>query len=312
MRQQTGKLWNVIVVGGGPGGMQAAIAASSEGLETLVLERDRVGGQIGQTPKLENSVFADGGITGPQFAHMMKSQAERMGVTLHRGDAVALSCDAEGIKSVTISRGDVLKARIVVLAMGNKWTELDISGLRNEINFQAFIGPMRALTWNAGNRPVMVYGGGPSAGQAILALADAPGTRMCYSVMRSGFKMPKYLEDRIREHRNVRVLFPDEITLVERNDASGALLVHLGSRMNPFAVNALFLCNGLTPATHWLRGTLPLDPDGRILVTDYATEMPGVFAIGDCRSGSTSRVGVAIGDGSAVVSKIWQRIKAEE
>lgn len=304
MLGRMGNIWDVAVVGGGPGGMQAAIAAASEGLSVVVIEKHQIGGQIGQTPKLENSVFADGGMTGPMFALMMKEQATRMGVVVESGEVIALS-HCGGIKTLDLRRGEMIHARTVVLAMGNKWTELDIPGLRSVLNKQAFIGPAKAFDWDAGGRPVMVYGGGPAAGQAILALADSAGTSVCYSLSRSGLKMPQYLVDRMMRDKKVLILPPATLTSVVRWEKSGGLLVDALPAFYPFHVNALFLCNGLTPNTDWVGDTLDRDEGGRIVVKDLHTSMPGVFAIGDCRAGSTPRVGVAIGDGSMVVTCIW-------
>lgn len=301
-------IWDVLVVGAGPGGMQAAIAASSEGLKTLVLERAKVGGQIGQTPMLENSVFAAGGITGPQFAEMMRAQAVAMGASIRTEEAVGLKLGRHHDKTVIPLSGPNLKAHVVILAMGNKWTELDIPGIRPLVNHQVFIGPVKSIGYNATGRNVVVYGGGPSAGQAVLALANSVNTQRVYHVMRHGFRMPQYLVDRITAHPNVTVLEGHVINNVDPSP-DGQIDVELHEGGRPAAIyptaDALFMCNGLTPATEWLEGTVERDESGHIVTEDLETSMPGVFAIGDCRAGSTPRVGVAIGDGSMAVTKAW-------
>lgn len=300
-------IWDVLVVGAGPGGMQAAIAAASEGLTTIVLERHKVGGQIGQTPLLENSVFSSGGITGPEFAEMMRSQALAMGATIRQDEAIGLKLGKHHDKTVILREGTSLRAHVVILAMGNKWTELNIPGLREQVNRKVFIGPVRSINYNATGRSVMVYGGGPASGQAVLALANSPNVGLVYHVMRHGFRMPSYLENRILANR--RIIVQKDTTIGSVGHAphgtlSVALVNHQSELFYP-EVDALFMCNGLTPATEWLDGVIQRDDTGHILADDLETSMVGVFAIGDCRAGSTPRVGAAIGDGSLAVTKAW-------
>lgn len=307
-------IWDMAVVGAGPGGMQAAIAASSEGLKTLVLERAVVGGQIGQTPLLENSVFAAGGITGPQFAGMMRQQAETMGATIQANDVIGLKWGANKTKSLVLAKGNTIKAHTVVLAMGNKWTELDIPGLRAQVNKRVFLGPVKAINYDAGGRALLVYGGGPSAGQAVIALANKDTTSVVYHVMRSDFRMPQYLVDRIMAHPKVKIIRNVTIdgikTSRHETGVVCSMLTSMGLSIGSGLVDAVFMCNGLTPATDWLDGTLERDETGHIITTDLETSMAGVYAIGDCRAGSTPRVGVAIGDGSMAVTKAWAYFKA--
>lgn len=299
--------WDVCVIGAGPGGMQAAIAASSEGLRTVVLERAKVGGQIGQTPLLENSVFSAGGMTGPQFADMMRKQAEAMGATIRQGEAIDLTED-KGTKGVLLKDGAFIKAHVVILAMGNKWTELNIPGMRPLVGNRVHIGPVNSIAYDSRGADVMVYGGGPSAGQAVLALGNSPKVGRVYHVMRSGFRMPQYLVDRIKAHPRV-VVFEDTI-LGRVQDKRTHATVILDPSVMYFDVDAIFMCNGLTPATEWLQGSgVQRDDNGHVVTRDLETAIPGVFAIGDCRAGSTPRVGVAIGDGSLAVTKAWAYFK---
>lgn len=304
------KVWDVIVVGAGPGGLQAAIAAASEGLEVLVLEKYKIGGQIGQTPKLENSVFAGGSITGPEFARMMRQQAEAMGATFESGEAVGLEGNrGEDHKRVYLRGGKPLNAHTVIIAVGNKWREINVPGLDVALKSGlAHFGPVLSLRHQA-KGSAAVYGGGPSAGQAILALADNPNVATCHAVMRSNLNMPQYLVDRIKAHPKVVLHEQSIITnIIPYNDYGHVLITSRGLHdvLNP---TVLYLCNGLLPDTDWLKDTdIELDEAGRILTHDNSTEtttFPGVYAIGDCRSGSTARVGVAIGDGSMAVTEIW-------
>jgi thioredoxin reductase (NADPH) len=302
-------IFDVVIVGAGPGGMQAAIAAASEGLTVLVLERHKVGGQIGQTPKLENSVFANGGLTGPDFAKMMHEQAVRFGTKIMTAAATAIK-PGTTFHKLTTSEGEV-RGRTIILAMGNRWNDLDIPGMKDGINAGTIrVGPVDCLTAKVEGKDVAVFGGGPSAGQAIVELAGK--AREVHVILRSAFRMPQYLIDRIEERPNVTV---HKHTKIHSMDASSmGVGIHMMQTDAPtddgyLPVSYLFACNGLVPATDWLVGTpgIQLDENRRIITKapSLETSVAGVYAIGDCRSGSSPRVGVAIGDGSMVVTEIW-------
>lgn len=300
-------IYDTIIVGAGPGGLQAAIAAASEGLTVLVVEKDKAGGQIGQTPKLENAVFANGGITGPELAHNMRFQAETMGCKFQKAEATGVGRYGGNIHVLITGPGgkhDLIRSRTCILAMGNRWVKLDIPGIDLH---DVHIGPVKSINYNATGRRVAVYGGGPSAGQAILALADSPNCAGVDALMRSTLKMPQYLVDRIKAHKNVKLHEHVFIRSILQT-VSNPLLSVLTDAIT-LSVDAIFMCNGLVPATDWLRETpgLEFDKGGRIKTSlpSLQTKIPGVFAIGDCRSGSTPRVGVAIGDGSMVVTELW-------
>lgn len=302
-------IYDVLIVGAGPGGMQAAIAAASEGLKALVLERDKVGGQIGQTPKLENFVFAAGGLTGPQIATMFREQAARMGVEFRKAEAKSLERhEATSLLHVQTTQG-IYRSRTVVLAMGNQWNDLDIPGMPQAIKAGLVkIGPVDCLLANTADKHVAVFGGGPAAGQAIIELAAK--AQWVSVILRATYRMPQYLLDRIHDLPNV--VSYQNTRIEEMTTGTGSNLhLFLRGESTPLAVAYLFACNGLTPATAWLKGVpgIPLDSNGRIVVRDassLATNMPGVYAIGDCRAGSTPRVGSAIGDGSMVVTSLWK------
>lgn len=311
-------IYDVAIVGAGPGGLQAAIAAASEGLSVIVIEKGAVGGQIGQTPLLENTVFCGGGITGPAFADMMKNQALEMGAKIIHGEVIALGVQTNGDKKLAFTDAPPLLAHTVILALGNRWQELDIPGLREQVGQCVHYGPVKSITHEAGGRPVAVYGGGPSAGQAIIAFAKR--STKVYVLMRTTLRMPQYLVDTILEYQKQGIVELHEyahLHEVVKLD-NGLLGLHfsvkyfnaIGDRLRD--VSDLFLCAGLLPATDWVPPMIERDEVGRIVTKPGRTEtsVPGVYAIGDCRSGSTARVGVALGDGSMAVTEIWQYFAA--
>jgi thioredoxin reductase (NADPH) len=298
---------DVVVVGAGPGGLQAATAAASEGLDTFVLERAAVGGQIGQTPLLENSVFSNGGITGPEFAAMMRRQCEVMGARIEAGEVVDLVELDDGVKGLAYTINGYkrqVRAHVVILAMGMSWNRVVIPGIEGMAG--VYYGPARSIGYDAAGKDVAVYGGGPAAGQAILALADAINTRTCYAIVRSKLKMPQYLIDRIAKHPKVKLL--EATSILRMVSGLGATIgLMLSTRPSaPLHVRALFMCNGLSPATAWVRNSVATNEDGKIITNGLATTMAGVYAIGDCRAGSSPRVGVAIGDGCMAVTEAWR------
>jgi thioredoxin reductase (NADPH) len=299
-------IYDVAIVGAGPGGLQAAIAAASEGLSVIVIEKGAIGGQIGQTPLLENTVFCGGGITGPDFAKMMKNQALQMGAKIVHGEVIALALQPNGDKKLAFTDAPPLLARTVILALGNRWQELDIPGLREQVGHCVHYGPVKSIT-QAGGGPVAVYGGGPSAGQAIIALAKR--STLVYAIMRTTLRMPQYLSDTILESENVAVHEHTVITQVKKHNDHLDLSLEInggGAVIN--GVHTLFMCSGLQPATEWVPPAIERDATGKIVTKPGRTEtsVDGVYAIGDCRSGSTARVGVALGDGSMAVTEIWQ------
>lgn len=315
------KLWDVAIVGAGPGGIQCGIAAASEALTAVVIERAEVGGQIGQTPLLENSLFARGGITGPELAREMREQAERMGVSIEKGEVTALERD-HGAGHLVLTAGKrAIAARHVVLAMGQNWRHLEVPGLKAGIRLGGVhYGPVESIRV-PGKGAVAVCGGGPSAGQAILALADQG--HKVHVILRSNLNMPYYLVERIRAAKaEGRVVLHFNAALKRVAFYAGRMgLLIAGATDDTLQtiqpIHRLFMCSGLEPATAWVPEEIERDEYGRILVGKDAnqdatleTTMDGVFAIGDCRSGSTARVGVAIGDGSMVVTELWNKFLA--
>lgn len=310
-------LWDLIVVGGGPAGLQAAIYAASEGMKTLVLEKGRLGGQIGQTPLLENCVVAAGkGISGPEFVQNMREQAEKFGVHFDFGGATGLM-PVNGVLRVLIGVGISHAAKAVLLAVGARWQDLTIPGIKTGISRdEVHYGPLNCMYAKCEARQVAVYGGGPSAGQAIMELAERAGH--VHALMRSTMRMPQYLETRISGHPKVTVHNYTRINSLRHHNNELTANIETaednGHKLASLPLSHLFMCSGLLPNTDWLKGSgVELTDTGKIRTDHgYQTVMPGVFAIGDAREGSVPRVGCAIGEGSTVVSRIWDYFRANE
>lgn len=309
-------LWDLIVVGGGPAGLQAAIYAASEGMKTLVLEKGRLGGQIGQTPLLENCVVAAGkGISGPEFVQNMREQAEKFGVEIVHDDVDSIGLD--GSMLLLRARPGIYVGKAVLLAVGARWQDLTIPGIKTGISRdEVHYGPLNCLYAKCEARQVAVYGGGPSAGQAIMELAERAGH--VHALMRSTMRMPQYLETRISGHPKVTVHNYTRINSLRHHNNELTANIETaednGHKLASLPLSHLFMCGGLLPNTEWLKGSgVELTDTGKIRTDHgYQTVMPGVFAIGDAREGSVPRVGCAIGEGSTVVSRIWDYFRANE
>lgn len=307
--------YDVVIVGGGPAGLQAAVAAASEGLNTMLIEKGVYGGQIGQTPRLENAAFTD--VTdGRSFANRMLERADRMNVRLINGEVFGLiefKTKHDGRFRVDFTRdsdgrADSASASAVILALGMKWSDPKIEGLRLGIlPNRIYIGPERSRNVDLKGETAVVYGGGPSAGQAILELARNPTCSQVIFVARSGLTMPQYLVDRIVSHPKIDGFDHRVIESVSLDEKTGLFYVE-GDRFGISGVHSIFLCNGQVPDTAWLPSYVLRTTNGQIVVESNmgVVGVPGLFAAGDCRAGSTPRVGSALGDGSMAVTGIWR------
>lgn len=312
-------MYDVVVVGAGPAGLQAAVAAASEGLDVVVLEKDRhVGGQIRHTPRFENSIFANGQ-SGSWVTDGWRQKAESFGVNFVQGEAYSLSPataynKAHSVRWATdtndFERG-TLWGHAVVLAMGMTWNPVAVPGMifAKAAGLVSY-GPGLATRarWQDSDH-VAILGGGPAAGQAAVVLGER-GIRVSL-ICRTKPKMPQYLSDRVDNLPNVVPFQGVSVEAIDGLFDRGhiGLLLDDGTSID---ANHLMLCAGQRPATGWLKGTLPLDDADKIVIQNgqTCTNIPGVFAVGDCRAGSTARVGSAVGDGSMAVTEIWRHFKA--
>lgn len=284
--------------------MQAAISLASEGVPVQVFEKGEAGGQIRQTPLLENFATASGGVAGVEFVASMQRQAARMGAGFFRSRIVELETGPDGHR-LTCDRGRTHTYPAVVLATGCRWRHLDIPGMSECVRAgRAHYGPGHC-GMSLGRR-VAVLGGGGAAGQGFLQAARSAG--VVRLVSRSELHMPRYLEDRITDlvqSRDNAVLHLNN-EIAELRPRPDGVEVDLACGES-FVTDVLHVCAGLMPETEWLPSSIRLDPGGRVRVGlngDLGTSVAGVFAIGDCRAGSYPRVASAIGDGANVAVEV--------
>jgi thioredoxin reductase (NADPH) len=311
------RVYDLLVVGAGPAGLAAAVYGASEGLDTLVIEPLAPGGQAGTSSKIENYLGFPTGISGQALAGRAQVQAQKFGARLAISRrAVRLHCDRRPY-AVELEDGTRIAGRSVVIATGARYRMLDVAG------FDRFEGRgvHYAATWLEGNlctnEEVVVVGGGNSAGQAAVFLSQH--ASMVHILVRGeglAATMSDYLIQRIDASPKITLHAHSEISALDGGDALAE--VEWTHRKSGEAarrpVANLFVMIGAVPNTDWLDGCVPLDrggfvitgrdQDGMALASPYATQRPGIFAVGDVRSGSTKRVASGVGEGSVVVSAI--------
>ncbi len=319
--------FDLVIVGGGPAGLAAAVYGASEGLHTLGVDMTAPGGQAGTSSRIENYFGFTTGISGAELTQRGLVQAEKFGAKLSAPCTAIAVREESGHFTVELSDGTVVAARAVIAATGAKYRRLPVDRLQEfEANSVYYAATELEARQCAGN-PVMVVGGGNSAGQAAVFLADK-GSAVTLLIRAADLNahMSRYLVDRLVRHRRIEVMTSTNVIGLEGAGALQAVRVDGPDGEIRVPAAALFSFIGADPESSWLRGCAALDDRGFVL-TDRAladevlgeswralgrrplpfeTSRPGLFAVGDVRSGSTKRVAAAVGEGSAAVSAVHQ------
>lgn len=311
------RTYDLTVVGAGPAGLAAAVYGASEGLDTLVIEPLAPGGQAGTSSKIENYLGFPTGISGQALAGRAQVQAQKFGARMAISRrAVSIDCAASPY-CVQLEDGQRIATRSIVISTGARYRSLDVK------NFDKFEGQgiHYAATWLEGNlcsnEEVVVVGGGNSAGQAAVFLSQH--ARHVHMLVRGeglAATMSDYLIQRIDASPKITLHTHSEITALEGERILERVSWTNGETGESVTkpIGNLFVMIGAVPNTDWLDGCVPLDRGGFIITgrdsggmalpSPYATELPGIFAVGDVRSGSTKRVASGVGEGSVVVSAV--------
>jgi thioredoxin reductase (NADPH) len=307
---------DLLVVGAGPGGLAASVYGASEGLNTLVVESTALGGQAGSSRRIENYLGFPAGISGTEFTSRAVSQARKFGArpaTPFR--AIGLE-PGNGHHVVQLEEGHEISARAVILATGADYRRLPLENLADYEGTSVFYaaGPPEAQLCGASR--VAVVGGGNSAGQAAVWLAKG-GALVTLLHRRADLAetMSDYL---IHEVKNAGVEIRDRSEIAEIHGSDGRVkevTLKDGARL-PFSYLFLFL--GASPCTGWLSDAVARHTDGFILTGDAAgaanlleTSVPGIFAAGDVRSGSTKRCAAAAGEGAMAVQFVHEHLAVQ-
>ena len=326
--------YDLAIVGAGPAGLAAAVYAASDGLSTVLIEADVPGGQASHTALIENFFGFVDGIGGAELARLAGRQAERFGaeLVLQRG-VVEASIAAAGQERLTLAGGYEITADIVLACPGMVWRRLPIAGVDELLERGVYYGAGRSEAAQCGGDDVVVVGAGNSAGQAVMSLANADArVTMAVRGERLDRTMSAYLGRRVERHPGIDVRLGTRVTeLHAAGDRLAAVtLTDAGGAAERRAARALFICIGGEPRTGWaaatgvrtdragyvLTGPDLLDagrrPEGWPLDRDplaLETSVPGLFAAGDVRSGSTKRVAGAVGEGAMAVALIHRRLE---
>ena len=326
--------YDLAIVGGGPAGLAAAVYAASDGLSTVLLEEDLPGGQASHTSMIENFFGFPEGIGGAELARRAGRQAERFGaeVVVMRG-VTGSGLEPDGCFRIEVAGGYEVTARAAIAAPGMVWRRLEVDGVEELLGRGVYYGAGRSEAAQCGGDPVVVVGAGNSAGQAVMNLASAGAdVTMLVRGDRIRKSMSAYLVDRIEDHALIDVRLRTEVEALEAEGGrlTGVRVKRTEGGSERLAARALFLCLGGTPRTGWaadigvrlgpaafvLTGPDLLEnghrPEGWPLARDplaLETSVPGVFAAGDVRHGSTKRVAGAVGEGAMAVALVHRRLE---
>jgi len=326
------QLRDVIIVGGGPSGLAAAVYAASEGLDALVVEMDAPGGQAASSSKIENYLGFPNGISGQDLAARAYNQAQKFGAGLIVAKhAIELSCDRRPY-SVVIDGGQRLAARTIVIATGAQYRKPDLERLADFEGAGIYYGATFLEAQLCSGEEVVVVGGGNSAGQAAVFLSQT--TKHVHMLVRAGGlaeSMSRYLIRRIEDNPRITLRTSTQLVALEGNGH----LEHVAWKDSSSgeaerrAIRHVFVMTGASPSTEWLRGCVACDAKGFIktgadlsaedLSLDHwpgtrpphtlETNLPGVFAVGDVRAGSMKRVASAVGEGAAAIAVVHRALR---
>jgi thioredoxin reductase (NADPH) len=303
--------FDVVIVGAGPAGLAAAVYASSEGLRALVVERESIGGQAGTSTRIRNYLGFSRGLSGSELAQRAYQQAWVFGATFLLTREVTGLRSRGGMHVVSLDDGTEVEAASVVLAMGVSYRRLGIPGLEELEGSGVFYGSSPSEARQFTGESVYVVGGANSAGQAAVHLARYAG-KVTLVVRGAALSagMSQYLIDEIEGKENVDVLLSTEVVDVGGDGQLERLVLRTGDAQTEVPAKGLFILIGAEPRTEWLPGEVARDERGFVLTAaDYATSVPGVYAIGDVRAGSVKRVASAVGEGSVVIQHVHRHLE---
>jgi thioredoxin reductase (NADPH) len=321
--------YDTVVIGAGPSGLAAAVYGASEGLRTLVVEREAPGGQAGTSSRIENYLGFPSGVSGDELASRALNQARRLGAeilvtrTITRLDGTTRELHLDG--------GDVLRARTIILACGVSWRRLDVDGLEQLVGKGVHYGAARSEGPHVHGLDIHIVGAGNSAGQAALFFSEhARSVTILYRGASFAKSMSQYLVDQLASRPNIDARFHTEVVAAHGEDSLEAIDVRTGADGDPerLATGGLFIFIGADAETDWLPPEIALDSRGYVLTGSdvgateswalerdpylLETSTPGIFACGDVRSGPVKRVASAVGEGSMAIAFVHQYLSETE
>ena len=319
---------DLVIVGGGPAGLAAALYGASEGLDTQAVEAVAFGGQAGTSSRIENYLGFPAGISGSELADRAQIQAAKFGARLVvPAEATALRRE-DGHYAIELSNGQTIRGRTIIVATGARYRKLDVPNLERYEGLGVLYAATQAEAQLCFGDPVVIVGGGNSAGQAAMFLGEQAAN--CKLLIRGPSlerSMSRYLIDEIERRGKVEVLTHTSVVELRGEDGLEEVVVEDGraGERQTLPAKALFVFIGASPHTDWLRSHVAMDEHGFLLTgrdvdTDelsgydgeapffLETSLPGIFAVGDVRAGSVKRVASGVGEGSMSVRLVHQRL----
>ena len=319
--------YDLVIVGGGPAGLAAAVYGASEGLRTVMIEREAPGGQAGTSSRIENYLGFPVGLSGGDLARRAVTQAKRFGVEiLTPQEATAIRLE-DNYRIITLSDGSEISCHALILAMGVAWRRLTVPGVEQFTGAGVYYGAAQTEAAACEDEDVYVVGGANSAGQAAMYFSKyARKVRMLVRGESLTKSMSQYLIDQIAGTDNIEVMPFHSVVEAKGDDRLEEILVKDSQtdEVKPFKTNSLFIFIGATPSTGWLDGVVQRDERGFIysgpdipngapwsLERDrflLETNVPGIFTVGDVRHGSVKRVASGVGEGSICVQFVHRHL----
>jgi thioredoxin reductase (NADPH) len=321
--------YDVIILGGGPAGLAAAVYGASEGLRAVIVEREAPGGQAGLSARIENYLGFPSGLSGSDLARRAVTQAKRFGAEiLAPQEAVALRIE-DPYRIVRLADGSEISAEALLIATGVQWRKLDVPGMDRLAGAGVYYGAGSTEAVSCRDDDVYIVGGANSAGQAALNFSRF--ARRVVMLVRGkslAASMSQYLIDEIGRTSNIQVEYQTHVVEVHGEDHLQAITIECGRSNTRERVDActLFIFIGAQPGTDWLDGVVARDERGFILTGSslmrdgkpprswtlerppglLETSVPGIFAVGDVRHGSVKRVASGVGEGSIAIQFVHQ------
>ncbi|AFY70176.1 response regulator receiver protein [Thalassoporum mexicanum PCC 7367] len=325
--EATKPFYDLVIVGGGPAGLAAAVYGASEGLRTVMIEREAPGGQAGTSSRIENYLGFPVGLSGSDLARRAVTQAKRFGVEILTPQEATSIRVEDNYRIITLSDRSEISCHAMILAMGVSWRRLTVPQIDRFTGAGVYYGAAQTEAEACRDEDVYVVGGANSAGQAAMHFSKyASRVRILVRGESLTKSMSQYLIDQIEDTANIEVLPFHSVLEAKGNNRLEAILVKdsQNDQIKTFDTNSLFIFIGATPSTDWLDGVIERDERGFIytgpdvgkdlpwpLERDrflLETNMPGIFAVGDVRHGSIKRVASGVGEGSICVQFVHRHL----
>jgi thioredoxin reductase (NADPH) len=310
--------FDVLIVGGGPAGVAAGVYAGAEGLCALVVEDVAIGGQAGTSSRIENYMGFPTGISGADLVWRGEVQAMKFGTRFAMPRRVVLLQRLEDESfCASFDNGQRVRAKAVVVATGVQYRRLPLEGLSDFEGSGIYYAATEIESRYCKGTQAVIIGGGNSAGQAAMFLSrSASCVRLLVRGSSLAASMSSYLSSRLEADPRITIEYGAEVSALTGTEHLESLTIRdvKSGASRIVDTRALFVMVGAAPNTEWLAGLVKLDAKGFVItgsgegsaVSPFATSLPGVFAVGDVRAGSVKRVASSVGEGSVVISKVWE------